>query len=231
MNEQIEPLIANDEKDFKILFLEDNKDFREIIKEILEDDINAFNQETNLAKIDPNLIMRSSSEEAIKEILTTPEIKLAIVDLQLPTQQGIEFIEHLRSLKIPDVGIIIETGHGSPELPERAMELGVFGIFYKPFNPKLLAKKIFRYVQERYRRKSIYIEERFIPDPKTQQKRGPYKYVNWVTTEGKKKSLCMGKLPEAPQTIFDHLPRSHKRGRKPKQQSVQRTPEKSLQSA
>lgn len=60
-------------------------------------------------------------------------VDLAIVDLNLPDGDGIEFMSYLKGLS-PTTEVIILTGHGTIESAIRATQKGAFHFVTKPFN-------------------------------------------------------------------------------------------------
>jgi len=102
----------------KILVLDDEKVFREEIKEFLEND--GFNV----------LLAEKPSEAFI--ILAENEVDILILDLRLPEMDGLEV---LKSVKVqhPEVEVIMITGHGDMEAVIQAMRHGAVEFFPKPF--------------------------------------------------------------------------------------------------
>jgi len=98
--------------------LDDEKVFREEIKEFLEND--GFNV----------LLAEKPSEAFI--ILAENEIDILILDLRLPEMDGLEV---LKSVKVqhPEVEVIMITGHGDMEAVIQAMRHGAVEFFPKPF--------------------------------------------------------------------------------------------------
>lgn len=80
-----------------------------------------------------NVITANKIEEAKLLCQGDIPVDLAIVDLNLPDGDGIEFMSHLKSLN-PAVEIIILTGHGTIESAIRATQKGAFHFVTKPFN-------------------------------------------------------------------------------------------------
>ena len=72
-------------------------------------------------------------QEAKLLIQGTQPLDLAIVDLNLPDGDGIEFMSELKS-QFPNCEVLILTGHGSIESAIRATQKGAFHFVTKPFN-------------------------------------------------------------------------------------------------
>lgn len=80
-----------------------------------------------------NVITANRIEEAKLLCQGDTAIDLAIVDLNLPDGDGIEFMSHLKSL-YPAIEVIILTGHATIEAAIRATQKGAFHFVTKPFN-------------------------------------------------------------------------------------------------
>ncbi|WP_413582678.1 sigma-54-dependent transcriptional regulator [Bdellovibrio sp. HCB288] len=80
-----------------------------------------------------NVITANKIEEAKALSQGDTPIDLAIVDLNLPDGDGIEFMSHLKALN-PATEVIILTGHATIESAIRATQKGAFHFVTKPFN-------------------------------------------------------------------------------------------------
>jgi DNA-binding NtrC family response regulator len=80
-----------------------------------------------------NVITANKIEEAKILCQGDTHIDLAIVDLNLPDGDGIEFMSYLRALN-PATEVIILTGHATIESAIRATQKGAFHFVTKPFN-------------------------------------------------------------------------------------------------
>lgn len=80
-----------------------------------------------------NVITANKIEEAKILCQGDVPVDLALVDLNLPDGDGIEFMSHLKALN-PAAEIIILTGHGTIESAIRATQKGAFHFVTKPFN-------------------------------------------------------------------------------------------------
>ena len=80
-----------------------------------------------------NVITANKIEEAKVLCQGDVPVDLAIVDLNLPDGDGIEFMTHLKALN-PAAEVIILTGHATIESAIRATQKGAFHFVTKPFN-------------------------------------------------------------------------------------------------
>lgn len=80
-----------------------------------------------------NVITANKIEEAKVLCQGDVPVDLAIVDLNLPDGDGIEFMSHLKSVN-PATEVIILTGHATIESAIRATQKGAFHFVTKPFN-------------------------------------------------------------------------------------------------
>ncbi|MFP5518528.1 MAG: sigma-54-dependent transcriptional regulator [Bdellovibrionia bacterium] len=80
-----------------------------------------------------NVITANKIEEAKVLIQGDTALDLAILDLNLPDGDGIEFMTYLKGLN-PVTEVIILTGHASIEAAIRATQKGAFHFVTKPFN-------------------------------------------------------------------------------------------------
>ena len=79
-------------------------------------------------------------QEAIKEV-EEKTYNLALVDLRMPTMDGIEILENIKKRK-PQIPVIIYTGHGSITTAVEAMRKGASDYLNKPFSPEELKLSI-----------------------------------------------------------------------------------------
>jgi len=101
-----------------ILVLDDEKIFRDEIKEFLETD--GFSVHSAAKP--------SEAFDILKEI----EIDILILDLKLPEMDGLEVLQKVKNL-YPEMEVIMITGHGDMEAVIQAMRYGAVEFFPKPF--------------------------------------------------------------------------------------------------
>ena len=68
---------------------------------------------------------------AVREQLQHDSYKLALLDVNMPGESGIELLSHIRR-DHPEVAVLMVTGEDSTELAMRAIELGAYGYLIKP---------------------------------------------------------------------------------------------------
>ena len=104
-----------------ILIVDDERDIRELISDILEDE----GYTTRLA---------GNSDDAMKEVNAEPPA-LLILDIWLKDSK-MDGIDILKTVKRdnPDVPIIIISGHGNIEIAVAAIKQGAYDFIEKPFN-------------------------------------------------------------------------------------------------
>jgi DNA-binding NtrC family response regulator len=118
--------------DFKILVVDDEIDFRDVYRIILEDK----GYETYQV---------SSGEECL-EVLKDRTFDLVLTDLKMEGMSGIELLKKIRNNSY-NSEVIMVTGFGTVESAVDAMKLGAFGYFIKGNDPEVLLKEIEKLVK------------------------------------------------------------------------------------
>lgn len=130
-------------ENFKILVLDDERVFRDEIKEFLESD-------------DFQVHLAAKPSEAF-EILKQTEIDIMILDLKLPEMDGICVLQKVKE-SYPDVEVIMITGHGDMDAVIQAMRYGAVEFFPKPFrliDMKAAIQRTKRYINLNYKYKEV----------------------------------------------------------------------------
>lgn len=131
-----------------ILIVDDEKDIRELISDILQDEGFA----TRLA---------ANSDEAMGHI-NTEQPALMILDIWLKDSQ-MDGIDILKSVKrdYPDVPVVIISGHGNIEIAVAAIKQGAYDFIEKPFNIDQLMVVIRRAMEtSRLRRENVALKRK-----------------------------------------------------------------------
>ena len=110
--------LANPPHQLSILIVEDEEGPREALKMVLSPFFNLYTVDR---------------AEVALEVLKNQPIDLVTLDLKLPGQQGIDFLEEIRR-EGKDVEVIIITGYGTLQSAMEAIRHGVSAYILKPFN-------------------------------------------------------------------------------------------------
>jgi len=130
-------------ENLKILVLDDERVFRDEIKEFLEND-------------DFEVHLAAKPSEAF-DILKQTEIDIIILDLKLPEMDGITVLQKVKEL-YPDVEVIMITGHGDMDAVIQAMRYGAVEFFPKPFrliDMKAAIQRTKRYISLNFKYKEV----------------------------------------------------------------------------
>jgi CheY-like chemotaxis protein len=115
------------QKGSKILIVEDEDSYRLVLKKILED--NGF------------IIMEAMNGAAGLEIMRTSRVDLAIVDLEMPIMDGMEFTKWVKEID-PKFPVIIVTAHERNFSPLDIISTNVEAFIHKPFEISELIQTI-----------------------------------------------------------------------------------------
>lgn len=100
------------DRSIRVLHIEDDPDFAELVSTYLQREDDHFNVRT------------STNPVGCMEILDENNIDCVVSDYDLPRQNGIEFLKAVRQ-KYPDLPFILYTGQGSEEVASEAISDGV----------------------------------------------------------------------------------------------------------
>ncbi|MCM0083411.1 sigma-54 dependent transcriptional regulator [Geomonas sp. Red32] len=82
-------------------------------------------------------VLSAATGSAARDLVASEEIDLALLDLNLGTENGIEVLKTLKELD-PELLVIIITGYGSVETAVESLKLGAFHYMKKPFKADAL---------------------------------------------------------------------------------------------
>jgi len=118
-----------------VIIIDDNRNFRVMLK-------------TFLSENNYTVFEASNSDEALSTIRENP-IDLALLDLKLGSENGIELLKLLREHQ-PLLPIILMTAYATIETAVTAIKLGANDYIQKPINLDMLAIKIDKLIKEYY---------------------------------------------------------------------------------
>jgi two-component system, NtrC family, response regulator len=135
-----------------ILIVDDEKNYPLILSAILEDE----GYEALTAK---------SGKEALEK-LNNSDVDLVLTDMKMPSMDGIELLEKIKSID-PDLPVIMMTAYGTVEKAVEAMQKGAYNYILKPFDNDSLVL----YVKKAVAMYRIIKENRRLRDAVTSQYR------------------------------------------------------------
>jgi len=125
-----------------VLIVDDEKNYPPILSAVLEEE--GF-----------ETLTANSGHEAL-DILKHSDVDLVLTDMKMPTMDGIELLEHIKT-EDPELPVIMMTAHGTVEKAVEAMQKGAYSYVLKPFDNERLvlyvnkAVAMFRVVKENRR--------------------------------------------------------------------------------
>ena len=111
----------------KVLLVDDEKEFSEVLSERLES--RGFGVET-----------ANNGEEALRWIHKT-DFDIVLLDVMIPGDNGIEILKEIKRSR-PFIHIIMLTGHAKIDTAVWGMELGAYDYLIKPIEIESLVEKI-----------------------------------------------------------------------------------------
>ncbi|RXJ74504.1 hypothetical protein CS022_02695 [Veronia nyctiphanis] len=86
-------------------------------------------------------VISCSTGYAAKDALTAAFPGVVVSDVKLPDTDGVSLIKELQNI-IPQLPVILITGHGDIDMAVRALRLGAFDFLEKPFEPTRLTEAV-----------------------------------------------------------------------------------------
>lgn len=102
-----------------ILFLDDDEEITEIMKDVFED-------------IGHSMITFNVGQEALK-YLEEHDVRVIMTDLKMPQMDGFEFFQNIKETRNSKVPVILLSGHIEKTMISKALALGFNKIIEKPF--------------------------------------------------------------------------------------------------
>jgi CheY-like chemotaxis protein len=118
--------------EFKIMIVEDNLPSQRFIKEVIK-------------PTHADIILASSSEEALKQFHAHQDINLILMDIKLPDQDGFQTTRAIRQ-EDKEIPIIATTAYAMETDKKVAIKNGCNDYLAKPINKKELLKTISKYL-------------------------------------------------------------------------------------
>jgi two-component system NtrC family response regulator len=130
-----------------ILIVDDEKNYPAILSAVLEEE-------------GYECLAANSGKEAL-DILRNSDVDLVLTDMKMPSMDGIELLERIKS-RDPDLPVIMMTAHGTVEKAVEAMQKGAYNYILKPFDNEQMiiyvqkAIAMYRVVKENRRLRNAF---------------------------------------------------------------------------
>ena len=119
--------VSGENETLRILLVDDEEAFVNIIAK-------------RLSKRNFRVTCALSGTEAI-QALRKDDFDLCVLDLKMEDMNGIDVLKIFKKM-VPEMPVIMLTGHGSAESAKEGLSLGAFDYLSKPYNLEDLVKKI-----------------------------------------------------------------------------------------
>jgi DNA-binding response OmpR family regulator len=115
-------------KGLSILYVEDEEEIRELLKEVLQDEFLYFD-------------VAQDGVEALEKF-KQKEYDLVITDIEMPKLNGLDLTKHIKEIS-PATPVILLTAYSQKERLFKAIDVGVNKYLIKPFTPEKLLEVIY----------------------------------------------------------------------------------------
>jgi DNA-binding response OmpR family regulator len=119
--------MAGDERPIRLLLVDDEVGYLEVLGK-------------RLAKRDFQVTTARSGTQAIR-CLRDHDFDVAVVDLKMEDMDGIELLKVLKQM-LPELQVIMLTGHGSERAARDGLALGAFDYLLKPIDLEVLLERV-----------------------------------------------------------------------------------------
>lgn len=116
-----------------VMIVDDSVTVRRMMKNVL----------TRLIKSEMTFIEAGTGTEALAQLHTHDEIKLVMLDVNMPEMNGDVFLEKMRANSdYNHIRVIMATTEAEKRTVMRIMKLGANGYIIKPFTPQAMRKSL-----------------------------------------------------------------------------------------
>jgi DNA-binding NtrC family response regulator len=99
---------------------------------VLDDEDGIREELTDFFELNDYIVKPASKPSEAFRILLEETIDIAVLDIQLPEMDGLEVLQKIKQ-NYPEIEVIMITGHGDTDSVIKALRLGAFDFFKKPF--------------------------------------------------------------------------------------------------
>ncbi len=94
-----------------------------------------------------NVLTASHAGEALEILLHTPDLALLVTDVKMPGKDGLALTAEAKEF-LPDLKVIVMTGHGEKSTAISALRLGACDYLEKPFDMEEMTHSVNRAIKE-----------------------------------------------------------------------------------
>ncbi len=123
-------------EEFTVLLVDDEADFRELLAK-------------RLGKRKLKVLTAGDAAEALRLLASIP-VDVVVLDVRMPGMSGTDALREIKT-RLPDVEVLMLTGHAQLDVALAGMELGAFDYLLKPVDIDALLYRL----QDAYRRKHL----------------------------------------------------------------------------
>ncbi len=123
-------------EEFTVLLVDDEVEFRELLAKRL-----------HKRKLD--VLTADNAEEALRLLAAKP-VDVVVLDVRMPGMSGTDALREIKK-RLPNVEVLMLTGHAQLDVALEGMELGAFDYLLKPVDLDALLYRL----QDAYRRKHL----------------------------------------------------------------------------
>jgi sigma-B regulation protein RsbU (phosphoserine phosphatase) len=124
---------------YRILVVDDEPDWEELIKQIFEKQTQ--NKEWEL-------LFARNGREALQKVKETPDLEVILLDIHMPEMDGLTFLKNLNKTECSTIKVIIVTAYGDMGNIRKAMNEGAFDFLTKPIDFKDLEFTVNKAIKE-----------------------------------------------------------------------------------
>lgn len=110
-------------KDLSILYVEDEDDIREMLKDVLKDDFKRF-------------VTAKNGEEGLQKFKES-KFDIVITDIEMPKMDGLTLAQNIKKIS-KETPVILLTAYSEKERLFKAIDVGITKYLVKPFTPDKL---------------------------------------------------------------------------------------------
>lgn len=131
----------------RILVIDDEPDIRDIVRDILEDE--------------GYTAVTAENAESGRELKRSEHFDLVLLDIWMPGTDGITLLKEWTDGGLPDVPVVMISGHGNVETAVEAIRYGAYDFLEKPLSTAKLLVTVKRALQDsRLRRENLELRGR-----------------------------------------------------------------------